>query len=198
LDACFDLPQSPHVSSETAHDDQHEYSSFSLLNASFDTISDTGLGLASDEIIQTSFGSTDRVVFTARGNKSDMEIPDLKHHGDDYSLGDISPIKMEYRSIKSSNKPDISNEQPPPISYESYHKPLTVIPGDWQAEGKYHLARSNPYFVIRSNRRVFESFKYKLSCLWAVDNYVNVSQYGGIRQYREREVSLRLNRCIAV
>jgi hypothetical protein len=187
--ACFDMLQSPHVSSETAHDDQHEHSSFSLFNASFDTISDTGLGLASDETIQTPFRRKDRVIFTARSNKSNMELPDLKHHGDDYSLGDISPIKMEYRS--NAERLDISAYQPSAISYDRYHKQIPVIPGDWQAEGKYQIARSNPFFVIRSNRRVFESFKYKLSCLWAVDNYINISEYGGIRQYREKEVSLR-------
>lgn len=139
---------------------------------SFETVG-SDYALSSPARGETRFG-----LKTSRG--PDIALPELKHDVDesDYSLGDISPIKLPHNSSDES-KDNNSRDQ------------------SWYGEHHFHTAEytpgavSNPFYVIRSSRRAFENCKYRLTCLRHEDVNccaVNISYHGHIRHYKGHDV----------
>jgi len=163
-----------------------------------------------DAILTPSFhGRKDRLFSTSTRSKSsgaDLNMPELKPQHEinslDLSFGDISPIKMVYSNTCSSFQVGANNVKPPaPLMTQAKNAfpaaifPETqceapIVPADWQQEDTVFVAhRSNPFFVIRSMRKVFENLKYLLPCLRSMDCQINMSDYGSVRQYKGKNVS---------
>lgn len=116
-------------------------------------------------------------------------------------MGDISPIKVVYTSSTSfqdgKNEPH-NQEMVMESKFYTFDtlKNTSVVPADWMQEAANHnhdgyRGRSNPIYVIKASRKAFHSVKYLLPCLRSNASCpVNVSDYGSIRQYKERKVRL--------
>ena len=106
----------------------------------------------------------------------EIDFPDLEQDAhSDYSLGDLSPIKLVY----AGGNPRSS---PPPAHPGSYNGQSR--PGEFISGGTDSMV-SNPFYVIRSARKMFESCKYLLPCLRGMDVCsVHISEFGHIRGYK--------------
>ena len=127
-------------------------------------------------------------------SRTDIAIPDLKHGGPDtdYSLGDISPIKVSYSEMHHHPQPP-----PPPPHQTAYAPPMTttqdtaVHPNEmnWPCDsnGNVQSPVSNPFYVIRFAAQAFSQAQitYTLPCLHGVEQCpVHMNSYGQIRQYK--------------
>ena len=66
---------------------------------------------------------------------------------------------------------------------------LPAIPNEWENETSRQNHRSNPFFVLRSNRLTFANMKYLLSCIRSSSTGpINLSQKGSIRLYRDKDM----------
>lgn len=80
--------------------------------------------------------------------------------------GDISPIKLESTGIPGNKDRRTSQARPinfEPASYPSDHG-LPEEAATYNAKG-YSETASNPFFVLRTVSKAFDSFTYKLGCL---------------------------------
>ena len=99
-----------------------------------------------------------------------------KHDADesDYSLGDISPIQLP--SAASPNKSD-----------------FVATDNLWHGDRFHSLELtsgrvSNPFYVVRSSQKAFESCKYLLRAIRDDDAHVchvNISHFGHIHQFKQ-------------
>lgn len=131
-----------------------------------------------------------------------VSLPNLKSQRDiettEMSVGDISPIKLVYSSSVSlnetRNEPRHHDHVFPPLMFPvGAQNDASVIPADWRDDidnFNINSYRSNPFFVLRSSRKALENVKYLLPCLRLPTEVcqVNVSGYGSIRQYKEKQV----------
>jgi hypothetical protein len=146
---------------------------------------------------------------TRGADNIEISLPDLKSQRDiessELSVGDISPIKLVYTSSTSFHEAgNVPREDafmnqtkyafPPSMLPVDIQRDASVVPTDWREDidtfnpqGK----KSNPFFVLRSSRKAFENVKYLLPCLSSSTGVcpVNMSDYGSIRQYKEKPVS---------
>lgn len=100
-------------------------------------------------------------------------------------ITDISPIKLEGSIACDRVKPSVGatgqfGPRPEPVifapmpypSHQEYRQPhqhrLQPQPPIYNAKG-YSSTASNPFFVLRTVARAFDSFAYKLSCLYEAD-----------------------------
>lgn len=155
------------------HDDQV----FNLLASSFEnSLSDDGGGGGG----RYSFGALSPREQTNNNRTSfpstDITIPDLKQGHEDFSIGDISPIKLEYTYSDRNGHYDHEG---------------------WKSSSNHlDVAVSNPFFVIRSARKAFDACKYLLPCLRGEHLcQVNMASHGHIQHYQRPEVSLL--RCLS-
>ena len=121
----------------------------------------------------------------------DIKLPRLKDTEDEYSLGEISPIKVQFSSQRGQGgfEGDVGTTRPPkvirsspPLAWNQTHHGYPFSPS----------AVSNPFYVIRSAYRALSRCKYILPCLQGVDLCpVHLSAYGHVRQYRSAAVEVR-------
>lgn len=172
--------------------------SLGLLNGSFDTLSDAGASIMMSSEMLTPPKQSQRHRFeseTINLNNSALSFAKCQtdDSNSDISVGDISPIKLVYlnsSSTISGHHQSQSQTAFSPSPYARDQRNASVIPSDWQ-QGQMNAVthRSNPFFVIRSSRRVFEKLKYLLPCVRAITQcQVNMSEYGSIRHYQPKGV----------
>jgi hypothetical protein len=109
----------------------------------------------------------------------DIALSDLKQDaGSDYSLGDISPIKLAYSDSHQQEAPMMNAVERSP--YEG-----TMWMNRQDESAVHNASISNPFYVLRSFRRVFEvcGCKYLLVPGAALCP-VNMSDYSAIRHYK--------------
>jgi hypothetical protein len=179
------------------HEDNH---SFALFSSSFDTLSEPGNYLRETAPHEGyTFAATPLSPVTGRSNRNqdsntnrgiDITLPDLKHDAEesDYSLGDMSPIKLIYGGPTAAS-------QGRRLETEVMVHPLpTASEGgqgsQWGPIDQYvQGSASNPFYVIRSSVRAFDNCRYLLSCLRGADICpVHISEFGHIRHYKGLEV----------
>jgi hypothetical protein len=178
----------------------HEDNSFALFSSSFDTLSESGNYLREAAPHERyTFAATPLSPVTGRSNRKqdsnanrgiDIALPDLKHDAEesDYSLGDMSPIKLVYGGPTAASKGRrIEMEvmaHPSPTAREGGQG------SEWGPIDQYvQGSASNPFYVIRSSVRAFENCRYLLSCLRGADICpVHISEFGHIRHYKGQEV----------
>jgi hypothetical protein len=183
-------PESPAKTEKDSED-------FELFSESFDTLSEVGRHLSAVADDDDTFSLSGPVLspsFPPRGGagrslphrrRVDIALPKLKaaDEDDDFSLGDISPIKVVFgnnkrsSTIHCSRRLDMDLTPPPhfisgpPMLPWNPHPPPSV---------------SNPFYVIRSSSHHLAGCKYTLPCLQGVDMCrVHVSEYGHVHHYRD-------------
>jgi hypothetical protein len=120
----------------------------------------------------------------------DIALPDLKHDTEesDYSLGDISPIKLVYggpTAVSEGRRMETEAMAHPSPTAREGGQGSEWGPIDQYVQG----SASNPFYVIRSSVRAFENCRYLLSCLRGADICpVHISEFGHIRHYKGQEV----------
>jgi hypothetical protein len=179
------------------------YSSFGLMNGSFDTLSDAGCRAfeGDDAILSPVARGTSHVRLhrTESLPTSAVHLAPRDLEALDASLGDISPIKVVYM-----DQPDARSQAQLQEAFgdaraarfvrQAQH-PTSVIPVDWMQDDADHYnlraSRSNPIYVLRSSRKAFDKVKYLLPCLSSTMGQcsVHLSDRGNIRQYKDKQVS---------
>jgi hypothetical protein len=178
----------------------HEDNSFALFSNSFDTLSEPGNYLRETAPHERyTFAATPLSPVTGRADRNqdsntsreiDIALPDLKHDAEesDYSLDDMSPIKLIY------GRPTVASKGRRMDTEVMVHPLPTAREGgqgsQWGPIDQYvQGSASNPFYVIRSSVRAFENCRYLLSCLRGADICpVHIGQFGHIRQYKGLEV----------
>jgi hypothetical protein len=194
------------VTFEVLHDDGHQDdASFGLYGSSFDTLSDTGaaLSLSIDDCATTDASNrhsdrpTDKngnrllspSAMPTSGCLNDIDLPELNSHPDnlqssELSLGDLSPIKLVY---SKGSVPTIERRV---MLYTNDANQNDEVDFDWRSDEVdlfHNSSQSNPFYVLRSARKAFDSIRYRLPCLVqpsAESNNITMSDFGSIRQYK--------------
>ena len=176
----------------------HEDNSFALFSSSFDTLSESGNYLR-EAAPQYSFAATPLSPATGRSNRKqdsnanraiDIALPDLRHDAEesDYSLGDMSPIKLVYAGPPAASKGRRIETE---VMVHPSHTAREGGQGsEWGLIDQYvQGSASNPFYVIRSSVKALENCRYLLSCLRGADICpVHISEFGHIRHYKGQEV----------
>jgi hypothetical protein len=177
------------------------YSSFGLMNSSFDTLSDAGRAFDGDDAILSPVArgtSHVRLHRTESLPASAVHLAPRDLEASDGSIGDISPIKVVYMDHPDPRSASLMQEafgDPMTTRFvrQAQH-PTSVIPVDWMQDDTDHYnlraSRSNPIYVLRSSRKAFDKVKYLLPCLSSTTGQcsVHLSDRGNIRQYKDEQV----------
>lgn len=172
------VEQTAHKSSDAEHDDgMYEDSSFALMNHSFDTISDVGCSsiVFEDECIISPL---------KRDGHKNIPLPDLSNDKN----SEFSPIKLVYNSHTTTHgDPSIQLKHDSQTMHSKRVPNYPIVPSGRYTETIKNYRQSNPFYVLRSNRKAFENMKYLLPCLYSMDTCsVNMSDIGTIRHYKEK------------
>ena len=166
------------------HDWHNDDSSFALFNQSFDTISEIGgtsFGLETDDVFQSPAKQARHSQIANAKNEHAIEEASTSS---EISIGDISPIKLVYDARPLPIPPAMHKNR-----FSNTMDVLPAMPNEWKKEVARQTHRSNPFFVLRSNRSIFANMKYLLSCIRSSSTCpINVSRKGSIRLYRDKEM----------
>lgn len=152
-------PGRPVKTDTRSHADSSDVAPMDLLAHSFESAATP---------LRETFERRDDASFSRRPASVDINLLD-DQEGDNYSIGDISPIKFVYSNLSQpGDQHSAANLHPTPL----------VLP----APAEHHQG-SNPLYIIRSFARVFAKFKYQLPCLQGIGlPSVNLSVFSPIRQ----------------